>query len=509
MASLLPSIPYPPSGDGYWSPVTSTLNWCEEDYYATVYSAEIVNTLTNLLFVWLAFRGINNCIQNGHDQIFLVTFIGYLIVGTGSFLFHSTLKYPMQLVDELSMIYTTCLMFYATFSHKQTRTFRIFLALFLVALCVFITGYYHYLGDPVFHQNMYALLTAIVLFRSMYIMERELRPNPKAREAARKSTGKQDVLSEQEQQRQDERDYKILKTMWLMIGLGLSVFLGGFGIWTLDNVYCSRLPLRTSRQLTLRTMRNPRAALLARSLLLSRPASNTSKPPVPKGRLLEKPTRFNPPSHPARLPRRNRQPAFQVPLSAKDREQQKKKQYPHMLPPEGTFLHWFLTNRNIHVWITMSILISLAFFTWLNNFLANTPYLDQLPPNNMFLSHPIAFLSRYAEVYNLHSQYISAVTAEQRRNKVDDVRKRGEFRKAHGLEEQEGVFGGWSARDATTQEVVQEGVLAGVGNEMPVQKETQKEKEVLEAVVDKEGGAEAYADFEGRRKPIKKWLGIW
>ena len=64
----------------------------DQDYYATIYSAEIVNTLTNLLFVWLAFRGINNCIQNGHDRIFLVTFIGYLVVGTGSFLFHSTLK---------------------------------------------------------------------------------------------------------------------------------------------------------------------------------------------------------------------------------------------------------------------------------------------------------------------------------------------------------------------------------------------------------------------------------
>lgn len=64
----------------------------DQDYYATVYSAEIVNTLTNLLFVWLAFRGISNCIQNGHDHIFLVTFIGYLVVGTGSFLFHTTLK---------------------------------------------------------------------------------------------------------------------------------------------------------------------------------------------------------------------------------------------------------------------------------------------------------------------------------------------------------------------------------------------------------------------------------
>lgn len=26
----LPFFPYPPSKEGYWSPVTSTLNWCEE-----------------------------------------------------------------------------------------------------------------------------------------------------------------------------------------------------------------------------------------------------------------------------------------------------------------------------------------------------------------------------------------------------------------------------------------------------------------------------------------------
>lgn len=147
----------------------------------------------------------------------------------------------MQLVDELSMIYTTCLMFYATFSHKQTSPVRLFLAFFLVSLAIFITGYYHYLGDPVFHQNMYALLTAIVLFRSMYVMERDIRPNLKAREEARKNTKALTEAQEKEQQRQDDRDRKILKTMWCMIACGLSIFLSGFGIWTLDNVYCSRL----------------------------------------------------------------------------------------------------------------------------------------------------------------------------------------------------------------------------------------------------------------------------
>jgi dihydroceramidase len=63
-----------------------------QDYYATEYSAEIVNTLTNLLFMWLGVQGIRSCRRNGHDQIFTVALLGYLVVGTGSFLFHSTLK---------------------------------------------------------------------------------------------------------------------------------------------------------------------------------------------------------------------------------------------------------------------------------------------------------------------------------------------------------------------------------------------------------------------------------
>ena len=32
-----------------------------------------------------------NCIKEGHDPIFFITFLGLLAVGVGSFLFHSTL----------------------------------------------------------------------------------------------------------------------------------------------------------------------------------------------------------------------------------------------------------------------------------------------------------------------------------------------------------------------------------------------------------------------------------
>jgi len=228
MPSWLPSVDYPPAQPGYWGPITSTLNWCEEDYYATIYSAEIVNTLTNLLFIFLALKGIINCLKHGHDQIFLVAFIGYGIVGTGSFLFHATLKYPMQLVDELSMIYTTCLMNYASFSHHRSQKSRFVLGVGLLSLAVFITMYYHYLQDPVFHQNAYALLTAVVLLRSMYLMEDRLRPLAHA--------GDFESLS-----LEDQANLKILHSMWTLIGCGLATFLGGFAIWALDNKYCGAL----------------------------------------------------------------------------------------------------------------------------------------------------------------------------------------------------------------------------------------------------------------------------
>lgn len=78
--------------------------------------------------------------------------------------------------------------------------------------------------------------------------------------------------------------------------------------------------------------------------------ASTSAPSKP--RVLEKPERFNPPSHPARLRKTPRQYPG-APLAEHEREAQKTRQYPHMMPPEGSFMHWFLTNKMIHTWITL------------------------------------------------------------------------------------------------------------------------------------------------------------
>lgn len=45
----------------------------------------------------------------------------------------------MQLVDELGMIYTTCLMAYATFGHMRGVAYRAVLGTSVSALAIFIT----------------------------------------------------------------------------------------------------------------------------------------------------------------------------------------------------------------------------------------------------------------------------------------------------------------------------------------------------------------------------------
>jgi len=119
--------------------------------------------------------------------------------------------------------------------------FRQILAAGLVFLSLFITLYYHYLQDPDFHQNAFALLAVIVVFRSIYVMEVNIRPSLRAKYATAPQKSVDPSISKTEKAENARRDEKILRDMWLLVALGLTSFLGGFAIWSLDNKYCSDL----------------------------------------------------------------------------------------------------------------------------------------------------------------------------------------------------------------------------------------------------------------------------
>lgn len=96
--------------------------------------------------------------------------------------------------------------------------------------------------------------------------------------------------------------------------------------------------------------------LRSSDLPVVRHASSISKDANGKPVVLEKPEKFNPPSHGARLPKKTRPQQFQHyggSLSAEDLAAQRRKEYPGLPPPPGTWDHWFWYNRALHMSITM------------------------------------------------------------------------------------------------------------------------------------------------------------
>lgn len=105
----------------------------------------------------------------------------------------------------------------------------------------------------------------------------------------------------------------------------------------------------------------------------------------------------------------------------------------------------------------------------------------------------------------MHTLHISAETAERRKKRVEDAQKRQQFKKAHGLGE---AGGGWfGAGDAVAGKVVDDASPVPDGG-------TSGAALTADAVGLRNVGlrgddGEGYVDFEGKRRRVKKWLGIW
>ncbi|KAI8069598.1 ceramidase [Gongronella butleri] len=201
--------------DYFWGPTTSTIDWCEENYALSPFIAEFVNTTTNTSFFLLSLFGIYNTISNGFNKSFIVAHLGVMFVGIGSWFFHMTLQYEMQLLDELPMIYVGCIMVWHSIEVYEKMRYGWSLVLFLIGYSVFVTYSYLIINDPVFHQVAYALLVFFIVFRSIY-MVRQLPGGAKV----------------------NEYEYPRMVTL---LRLAAASFLLAFGIWNVDNVFCSSL----------------------------------------------------------------------------------------------------------------------------------------------------------------------------------------------------------------------------------------------------------------------------
>ncbi|KAJ1837025.1 hypothetical protein LPJ73_007532 [Coemansia sp. RSA 2703] len=129
---------------GYWGTVTSSVDWCEKNYEWTPYIAEFFNSWSSLAMVLLG----EACARMNPTGQFAYTLLGRAItaVGIGSWLFHATLKYPMQMMDELPMLWALSLFCHIAVTSRYAhvvdrRRFGWALALWTMGVSLLTAGF--------------------------------------------------------------------------------------------------------------------------------------------------------------------------------------------------------------------------------------------------------------------------------------------------------------------------------------------------------------------------------
>ncbi|KIS67321.1 uncharacterized protein UMAG_10522 [Mycosarcoma maydis] len=214
-----------PLATGYWGPITSTLVWCEEKYRWSRYVAEPINTATNAFFIGLSLYGYHVTRRERLALRYSICHLGVALVGFGSALFHGTLLYWTQLLDELPMIYTSAWLTYCVCETSKgygNPRFRLLLPTTLIVLVVWITVVYAWNGNPVFHQVAYASIQVVSTLRVIHLLRHSAQLN-----SASGKSYKSDIQS-----------------LYLF---GATIFLTGFAIWNIDNIFCYQLRLWRSK----------------------------------------------------------------------------------------------------------------------------------------------------------------------------------------------------------------------------------------------------------------------
>ncbi|KAK1961902.1 hypothetical protein LY78DRAFT_661725 [Colletotrichum sublineola] len=218
----------------------------------------------------------------------------------------------------------------------------------------------------------------------------------------------------------------------------------------------------------------------------SKPAGAGQKGPL----ILEKPAKFNPPSHGSRLPKKNGPKHYGGPLSAQEVRAQRTREYPGMMAPEGTWAHWFFNNRKVHLFISLGTLTTLAITTLVLNFTQTSPFKHLLPPASEFWSSPIEFVRTWIHVLQLHERDRNEKAIAMHSRHTDDVAKRQYYRKVHGLDKENPI-----------------------ANFLGMKEESDEEKAAAVAAVEASpvaGDAAAIAPVEGEEKESKKkWFGLF
>lgn len=150
-----------------------------------------------------------------------------------------------------------------------------------------------------------------------------------------------------------------------------------------------------------------------------------------------------------------------------------------------------------------STLFFLALYTMIQEFYRTSTVAHLIPPRDKFFSSPISYIAQCFKVYKLHTEQITIQTDERRRKKLEDVEKRRLYRQAHGM----GTMGLDSIFSRNTQLSSSDASSSEAEDTKPIHDDNLVGGSAVS--LGEASGQPTYLDWEGKRKPVKKWFGIW
>eukprot|EP01147_Barroeca_monosierra_P000328 gene328-3696_t len=191
---------------GYWGQPTSSIDWCEENYAVTYYIAEFYNTISSLVIAGFGLYGVFHWRKLRHELRFIILWLTIIAVGIGSALFHGTLLFSMQMMDELPMVYAMLVWIYIWMENETLLPRNKYLPIYLVLYGLFWTFVHSYLGFVTLFQVHFAVL---VITGYVFVIRYAIKT----------------------------RDYRVKVFTFLYI----TPFVVAFFLWSIERIFCHHL----------------------------------------------------------------------------------------------------------------------------------------------------------------------------------------------------------------------------------------------------------------------------
>ncbi|KAF1815666.1 hypothetical protein P152DRAFT_429878 [Eremomyces bilateralis CBS 781.70] len=209
------SIPYSNSNSSeapVWGPITSPLKYVVPDYVVTVYIAEFINALTSLIYLGYAFHRLHSVSTYAEAFTTALPYVGLAYVGICSAAYHTLLKAPAELADELSMHFATACVLHRIFSFDQPPRIALRNGIVLLSILIGFVGTQSIKQDFLWHALLWASMLAAIGWKTRNVVQKNFKKGDPAKRRATK-----------------------------VARLGGVYFGVGYAIWNLDWLFCSQL----------------------------------------------------------------------------------------------------------------------------------------------------------------------------------------------------------------------------------------------------------------------------